>query len=109
MLDKLPTLLSKVRMREQGGYFLVVNVDNDKSTLELLSLTEPARIIEAVTLARFESSWRDRPTTFSWARSESLPPSRGVARLGAAPAIPCMKSGSSQTPFGKLVNRQLAK
>ena len=54
MLDALPALLSKVRMRQHGGHFLVVDVDLHTKTLELLSLTEPARLIEGVALSAIQ-------------------------------------------------------
>ena len=62
MLDTLPALLSTVRLRNQGEEFLVVDVDLDTETLELLSLAENRKLIQGVQLSAVRELVEGPPT-----------------------------------------------
>jgi hypothetical protein len=51
MLDTMPALLSTVRLRKRGEEFLVVDVDLETGTLELLSLAEDRKLIQGVQMS----------------------------------------------------------
>jgi hypothetical protein len=50
MLHTLPALLAKVRLSKKGDVFLVVDVDYDKETLELIAMNEWQHLIQDVQL-----------------------------------------------------------